>query len=330
MVEPLPVEPPLPDESAYREILTSIVQRYVRLVGAPAALNVARRVPGLMTDELGVVTEYDQTDPLDTLNQLLDEYGVLFGSGTVSLPQQVSRTVAVAQQARSSPAGLPPLKLLLVDDHVLFRGGLVRLLAAQPDIKVIGEAGSVREAIALARKLQPDLILMDLSLPDGTGIEATIAILAEQPAIKIIFLTVHDDDEHLFTAIRAGGIGYLLKNVGATELVSRVRGVRNGEAAISAQLAGRILAEFSRLPAPQADDVGPKADLTSRERDIVRMLARGISNREIAQQLVISENTVKNHVQNVLAKLHLHSRRDVQDYARSHGWISPADRPPTT
>jgi two-component system NarL family response regulator len=298
-------------------------------VGAPAALTVARRVPGLVTDELGAVVEYDQADPLGILNQLLDEYGVLFGSGTVSLPQQVSRTVAVAQQARSGPTGLPPLQLLFVDDHVLFRGGLVRLLAAQPDIKVIGEAGSVREAVALARKLKPDLILMDLSLPDGTGVEATMAILAELPATKIIFLTVHDDDEHLFAAIRAGGMGYLLKNVGATELVSRVRGARNGEAAISAQLASRILTEFSRLPAPRADEGETKVDLTPREVDIMRMLARGASNREIAQRLVISENTVKNHVQNVLAKLHLHSRRDVQDYARSHGWISSADRPPT-
>lgn len=328
MVEPVSSDSPLPAPTAYREILTSIIQRYVRLVGAPAALAVARRVPGLVTDDQGTVVEYDQADPLGILNQLLDEYGSVFGSGTVSLPQQLTRTVNAVQQARSGPAGLPPLHLMLVDDHVLFRGGLVRLLAAQPDIKVIGEAGSVREAIELARKLQPDLILMDLSLPDGTGVEATLAILAERPATRIIFLTVHDDDEHLFAAIRAGGMGYMLKNVGATELVSRVRGVRLGEAAISAGLASRILAEFSRLPAPEPGKAETTVDLTSREREIVRMLARGASNREIAQQLVISENTVKNHVQNVLAKLHLHSRRDVQNYARSHGLISPADRPP--
>lgn len=315
---------PLVDADSFGAVLTSVVQRYVRLVGVPTALAVARRVPALRIDEQGVVLEFNQADPIGTLNQLLDEYGAVFGEGTVSLPQQVTRTVAAVQQARKSASALPPLHLMLVDDHVLFRSGLVRLLAAQPDFKVVGEAGSVREAVALAREVQPDLILMDISLPDGTGLEATRAILAEVPATKIVFLTVHDDDEHLFAAVRAGGLGYLLKNVSAAELVSRVRGVRYGEAAISPRLASRILDEFSRLPEPAADDL-PAIALTPRETEIVRLLARGASNREIAQQFVISENTVKNHVQNVLAKLHLHSRRDIDRYARSHGLFPPAD-----
>ena len=316
----------LPDEAAYREILTSIVQRYVRLVGTAAALIVARRVPGLLLDDQGIVQAYDPVDPLDTLNRLLDEYGAVFGDRVVSLPQQVTRTVAVAQQVRQPPSGLPPLHVLLVDDHVLFRSGLVRLLGAQPDIKVVGEAGTRAEAIALARNLQPDLILMDINMPDGTGVEAAIAILAELPATKIIFLTVFDDDEHLFAAIRAGGMGYLLKNIGATELVNRVRGVRFGEAALSPNLASHILDEFARLPAAPESESAAKPTLTAREIDIVRMLARGASNRDIAAQLVISENTVKNHVQNVLAKLHLHSRRDVPGYARTYGLDLPPDR----
>lgn len=324
MIEPAPLGTALPDEAAYREILTSIIQRYVRLVGVPAALAVARRVPGLTLDEQGRVQAYDQADPLSTLNRLLDEYGAVFGDKTVSLPQQVTRTVTAVQQSRQPPIGLPPLHVLLVDDHVLFRSGLVRLLSVQPDIKVVGEAGTRVEALALARDLQPDLILMDINLPDGTGVDAAAAILAELPSIKIIFLTVYDDDEHLFAAVRAGGMGYLLKNVGATELVSRVRGARYGEAALSPALAGRILDEFARLPAAAGGEQAVQAVLTAREIEIVRLLARGASNRYIAAQLVISENTVKNHVQNVLAKLHLHSRRDVPGYARTHG----LDRPP--
>ena len=319
MIEPAPLGTALPDEAAYREILTSIIQRYVRLVGIPAALAVARRVPGLALDEQGRVQAYDQADPLNTLNRLLDEYGPVFGDKTVSLPQQVTRTVTAVQQSRQPPIGLPPLHVLLVDDHVLFRSGLVRLLSVQPDIKVVGEAGTRAEALALARDLQPDLILMDINLPDGTGVDAAAVILAELPSTKIIFLTVYDDDEHLFAAIRAGGMGYLLKNVGATELVNRVRGARYGEAALSPSLAGRILDEFARLPAAAGSDHAVQAVLTAREIEIVRLLARGASNRDIAAQLVISENTVKNHVQNVLAKLHLHSRRDVPGYARTHG-----------
>ena len=326
MIEPNDFGSPLPDEDSFLEILTSIVQRYVRLIGVPTALLLARRVPGLLLDEYGRVLAYDQSDPLDTLNRLLDEYGAVFGDRTVSLPPQVTRTVTAAQQARQNPSNLSPLRVLLVDDHVLFRSGLVRLLGAQPDIKVIGEAGSRAAAIELARELQPDLVLMDINLPDGTGVETASAILAELPATKIIFLTVHDDDEHLFAGIRAGGVGYLLKNIGATELVSRVRGVRSGEAALSPALAARILDEFARLPSIPPSDDQSKTMLTPREVDIVRMLARGASNRDIAQQLVISENTVKNHVQNVLAKLHLHSRRDVPDYARRRGLDLPPDR----
>jgi len=317
-------EHPPVDGGNFGAVLTAVVQRYVRLVGAPTALMVARRVPGLAIDDQGEVLDFNPTEPLATLNQLLDEYATVFGDGSVNLPQQVTRTVAAVQQARRSASAVPPLHLLLVDDHVLFRSGLVRLLAAQPDFKVVGEAGTVREAVALARDVQPDLILMDISLPDGTGLDATRVILSELPATKIVFLTVHDDDEHLFAAVRAGGMGYLLKNVSAGELVSRVRGVRYGDAAISPRLASRILDEFSRLPAPAADET-PIGALTSRETEIVRLLARGASNREIAQQFVISENTVKNHVQNVLAKLHLHSRRDVDKYARSHGLFPPAE-----
>lgn len=324
MMEPPASETASPDPTSYPDLLTSIVQRFVRLVGAPTALNVARRVPGLTVDQQGRVLSYNQADPLGTIKQLLDAYGEVFGD-SVSLPPQVARTVAsVAPDRSRSPTDVTPLRLMIVDDHVLFRSGLVRLLGAQPDIRLIGEAGTMRDAIALAHNARPDLILMDISLPDGTGLEATQAILAELPDTQIVFLTVHDDDDHLFAAIRAGGVGYLPKNVGASELVSRLRDVRRGEAAISPAIARRILDEFSRLPAPRFN-AAENVELTARELEIVRMLARGASNRDIAERLVISENTVKNHVQNVLNKLHLHSRRDVKDYARTRGLVPPSN-----
>jgi len=171
--------------------------------------------------------------------------------------------------------------------------------------------------------LKPALMLMDISLPDGDGLGATQAILAAQPNTKIVFLTVHDDDERLFAAIRVGAMGYLLKNVRATELLQCLRSVARGEAGISPAIARRILEEFSHTPPPRPVQSAQATELTAREREIVRELARGASNREIARKFVISENTVKNHVRNVLSKLRLRSRRDIADYAREHGLTPP-------
>ena len=139
------------------------------------------------------------------------------------------------------------MRLLLVDDHALFREGLVSLLDDQPDIDVVGQAGSVQEAVELARELQPDLILMDFTLPDGSGLEATQAILAERPETNIVFLTVHDRDEYLFHAIRSGAKGYLLKNVPVTNLLAYLRGIGQGEAAISLTMVSHILDEIYLL-----------------------------------------------------------------------------------
>lgn len=317
---------------AYLDVLTSIVRRYVRLVGAPTAVNLARHVPDLAIDDDGNVLDYNRDNPLDTLSLLIDQYGPLFGVHTASLIEQATRPfVEQASDEPLLPAAAPgssvkvtPMRVVLVDDHILFRDGLVRLLSPQPDIKVVGEAGSVREAVAVIRSAKPNVVLMDFSLPDGNGLDAAHAILSEMPTIKIVFLTVHDDDERLFAAIRAGAMGYLSKSVGAAELVSRLRGVVRGEAAILPATASRILEEFSRTPPPRYSEPSETSRLTRREIETIRALARGASNQEIAQQLVISENTVKNHVQNILNKLHLHSRRDVVDYARSHGLIPPS------
>lgn len=216
------------------------------------------------------------------------------------------------------------IDILLVDDHILFREGLVSLLEGQPGFRVVGEAGTVSEAIKMAEELQPDLILMDFTLPDGTGLMATKAILAKRPATKIVFLTVHQEDERLFDAIRSGAKGYLLKNVSVNRLLEYLRGVAQGEAAVSQAMVGRLLTEFSRQPPGSASELPVRKldTLTSRETEVLQVLATGASNLEIAERLIISENTVKNHIHNILTKLQLKNRREAVRYAKRHGLSS--------
>lgn len=209
---------------------------------------------------------------------------------------------------------MPLMKVLLVDDHVLFREGLVSLLNSQPDLQVIGEAGSVLEAIVMTRELHPDLVLMDFGLPDGTGLDATQTILADHPEVKIVFLTVHEEDDRLFAAIRCGAKGYLLKNVPVARLLAFLRGLEYGEVAILPAMATRIFEEFSRLTGPVRSRLAESIDLTSRELEVLHELSTGASNREIASRLVIAENTVKNHVHNILAKLKLQNRREAVNF----------------
>jgi two-component system, NarL family, nitrate/nitrite response regulator NarL len=208
------------------------------------------------------------------------------------------------------------MRILLVDDHVLFREGVESLLAAQPDLDVIGEAGSVAEAIALARQFQPELILMDFVLPDGTGLDATTAILADLPQVKIVFLTFHDDDERLFAALRAGAKGYLLKNVSSAELLAKLRGVRDGQAALTLDKVTRVLDEFARQAPAPAQPEAVTEELTPREREVLAELATGASNHEIAVRLVISVSTVKKHVTSILTKLNVPNRREAARLAR--------------
>ena len=208
------------------------------------------------------------------------------------------------------------MKILLVDDHILFREGLASLFNAQVDIDVVGQGSTVQEAVTLAAELQPNLILMDFGLPDGTGLEATQIILAAQPDLKIVFLTVYEDDEHLFRAIRAGAKGYLLKNVPAATLLTFLRGVERNEAALTPAMTTRILTEFARLPEIHPTDDDEPALLTLREIEVLKRLRIGATNREIADHLIISENTVKNHVRNILTKYNLHNRRQAATYLR--------------
>jgi DNA-binding NarL/FixJ family response regulator len=211
------------------------------------------------------------------------------------------------------------MKILIVDDHVLFRDGLVSMLRGQADIEIVGEAGLLSEAIEMARELRPEVVLMDFTLPDGDGTQATRAILDENPGAIIVFLTMHDANDRLFAAIRSGAKGYLLKNMPFPRLLESLRGLAKNEAAISREMTARILEEFSRLGPPQEPERSKLASLTLREVEILRELATEASNHEIAGRLTLTETTVKNHVHSILKKLELRSRQEAARFARQQG-----------
>lgn len=211
------------------------------------------------------------------------------------------------------------MKVLIVDDHILFREGLAGLLRSQADMEVVGECGSVQEAVESAQTAQPDVILMDFSLPDGTGLDATRSILTIMPDVSIIFLTVHDNDERLISAMRSGAKGYLLKNLSVNKLLASLRALERGEAAISRTMMARILEEFAQSESITEPAPSPLVGLTSREIEVLQELSYGITNQEIANRLYISENTVKNHIHNILEKLNINNRREAIEFARKHG-----------
>jgi two-component system nitrate/nitrite response regulator NarL len=209
-----------------------------------------------------------------------------------------------------------PRRLLLADDHALFRDGLARLFAYEDDFEVVGEAADGEQALRLARSLQPDLVLMDVDMPGGGGIVATRRIKAELPATRVVMLTVHDDDDTLFHAIKAGAQGYLVKSIRASEMLELLRGMAHGEAPLSRAMAARILEEFARgAPDAPGDDADAAESLTLREEEVLELVSQRYTNKEIAQQLMISEYTVKNHLSNILSKLHLRSRAEAARYA---------------
>jgi len=214
------------------------------------------------------------------------------------------------------------MKLVIVDDHILFREGLASIIRLESDIEVVGLVGSVQEAVEMVGVVKPDIVLMDFSLPDGTGAEATARIVREHPDCKIIFLTMSDDDENLFAAIRSGAKGYLLKNLSPSKLVATLRSVQQGESALSRSMTLRLMEELSRTKKPERQGDAVLAKLTDREMDILVELESGKTNREIADHLCISENTVKYHVHSILKKLDFSDRRDVANFAREHGIAS--------
>ena len=209
-----------------------------------------------------------------------------------------------------------PIRVLIADDHALFRRGLQMVLGAETDIEVVGEASDGAEALKVAAETTPDIVLMDVRMPKRGGIDACTAIKDAVPSVKIIMLTISDEEADLYDAIKAGAMGYLLKEIPVEEVAAAIRAVHGGQSLISPSMASKLLNEFAsmikrgderqQLPAPR---------LTDREMEVLRLVAKGLNNRDIAKQLFISENTVKNHIRNILEKLQLHSRMEAVVYA---------------
>jgi DNA-binding NarL/FixJ family response regulator len=212
---------------------------------------------------------------------------------------------------------MQPTKVLIVDDHALFRQGVRNIIEREEDFEVVGEAEDGTEALAKARELKPDLILMDISMPHCNGLEAVRVIKRELPDVKIIMLTVHDEEKSLFEAIKRGSEGFLNKKVRAKALLDSLRDVMRGEAVISGHMAEKILKEFARLAEIEAGRIA--GQLTPRETEVLQKISKGLSNKEIGHSLCISENTVKTHVTNILRKLHLRTRAQAAAYARRLG-----------
>ncbi|MCI0529570.1 MAG: response regulator transcription factor [Nitrospira sp.] len=214
---------------------------------------------------------------------------------------------------------------MLVDDHVLFRKGIASLLAAKPDLVVVGEAGDGVEAVSMARKTLPDIVLMDVNMPNRDGLETVPILKREMPHVQIVMLTVSDEDEDLFTAIKNGARGYLLKNLEPQQLYKMLEGVRRGEAPISGAMASRILREFQQ-PEQAADTSKHTVDeLTPREIEVLEQVVTGATNREIAEILHITENTVKIHLRNILEKLQVQNRIQAAVHAVREGLVQPAE-----
>ena len=211
-----------------------------------------------------------------------------------------------------------PIRIVIADDHTIVRKGLRAVLRNQPDIEVVGEAATGREAIAEFERLQPDVILMDLAMPEVDGIEAIEQIQASHPGARILVLTSFSSEDKIFPAIKAGALGYHLKDSSPEELVEAIRQVHGGESALHPVIARKVLKELSR-PSGRPPTADP---LTPREVEVLRLVARGWSNQEIADELFISETTVRTHVSNILGKLHLASRTQAALFALREGLAS--------
>ena len=217
------------------------------------------------------------------------------------------------------------IRVLLVDDHTLFRKGLARLLEKEKAFRVVGEAGNGAEAVEKAQALTPDLVLMDIHMPGTDGLQATRAITTALPDTRVVILTISDEDKDLFEAIKSGAHGYLLKTVEPETLYALLKGVFRGEAPLSRATAAKILKQFAdRARKPR--ETAPGDDLTAREREVLELLVSGRTNKEIGATLTIAENTVKNHLKSILAKLHLHNRVQAAALAIQQGLVVPKKR----
>lgn len=212
---------------------------------------------------------------------------------------------------------MTPKRVLIVDDHALSRRGIASILQPDPSFEVVGEAADGEEALRSVRELMPDLVLMDIRMPGVNGLEATRRIKAEFPYVVIVILSVSDDPADFFEAIKVGAQGYLLKDLNPQQWLDYLRAVMSGEAPISQELAREILAEFRSERADHAPEI------SGRELEVLKKVAEGLNNREIGEALHIAESTVKNHLRNILEKLHLRNRAQLVAYAYEKGWLRP-------
>ena len=220
----------------------------------------------------------------------------------------------MADPAVPSQGEREPIRVLVVDDQQLFRRGLTMLLAVEPGLEVVGEAGDGVEGTVLAETAAPDVILLDVRMPKRSGIEACLAIKQSVPSAKIIMLTVSDEEADLYESVKNGASGYLLKDSSIEEVAQAIRVVNEGQSLISPSMAVKLIDEFKQMSRPERDHASGLR-LTDRELEVLRLVAKGMNNREIAKELFISDNTVKNHVRNILEKLQLHSRMEAVMYA---------------
>ncbi len=215
------------------------------------------------------------------------------------------------------------IKVLLVDDHTLVREGFAKMLELEPDLAVVGQASDSKEAFELVKKLNPDIVLMDIRLPGITGIEATKKIKEESPKVEIIILSMYNEDEYIFEAIKAGASGYVLKDISKDDLVRAIRVVHSGESLIQPSLAKKVLKEFAHLAKDTSQGMAktPLRELSERELEVLRFVANGNSNKQIADSLLISETTVKAHLRSIFRKLEVSDRAQAVAYAMRKGLV---------
>ena len=224
--------------------------------------------------------------------------------------------MASGDKSRAKGEANERLRVMVVDDHALFRRGLEMVLQAEDDLMLVGEASDGDEAVEKAQELMPDVVLMDVRMPKRSGIEAAGHIKELLPHAKILMLTISDEEADLYDAIKAGASGYLLKEIPIDEVADAIRSVWAGQSRISPSMASKLLNECAAMSKATGDrSQVPAPRLTDREMEVLRLVAKGLNNRDIAKDLYISENTVKNHIRNILEKLHLHSRMEAVVYA---------------
>jgi DNA-binding NarL/FixJ family response regulator len=216
------------------------------------------------------------------------------------------------------------LDVLIVDDQALVRAGFRMILEAEPDFRVVGEAANGLVAVEEARRLQPDIVLMDVRMPEMDGIEATRRLLADGDGPKVVMLTTFDMDEYVYGALQAGASGVLLKDTPPEQLVAGIRSVASGDSLLAPSVTRRMIEEFVRRPRTTSAPPSVVTDLTAREREVLQLIARGMSNAEIAEAFVVSETTVKTHVTHVLMKLGLRDRVQAVVFAYESGLVTPA------